>query len=78
MASVIRVKDASEALHTANDTRFGLTAGLPTTIEGLTGPNGKAVGMDSFGYSGPYTVLDEKFGFTEEAVYKEVCDFLSI
>ncbi|MFO8001048.1 MAG: transketolase [Marinilabilia sp.] len=58
--------------------RFGLTAGLPVTIEGLTGPNGKAVGMDSFGYSGPYTVLDEKFGFTGDAVYKEVCKFLSI
>ena len=58
--------------------RFGLTAGLPTTIEGLTGPNGKAVGMDSFGYSGPYTVLDEKFGFTGDAVFKEVCNFMKI
>jgi len=37
MASVIRVKDASEALHTANDTRFGLTAGIVT--ESLSAAN---------------------------------------
>jgi transketolase len=58
--------------------RFGLTAGLPTTIEGLTGANGLALGMNGFGYSAPYTVLDEKFGFTGQIVYDRVCDFLKI
>ncbi|SFD74043.1 transketolase family protein [Thermophagus xiamenensis] len=58
--------------------RFGLTAGLPVTIEGLTGPNGLAVGLDHFGYSAPYKVLDEKFGFTGKAVFDAVCDFLKL
>lgn len=58
--------------------RFGLTAGLPVTIEGLTGPNGLATGLDHFGYSAPYKVLDEKFGFTGKAVYDAVCKFLNL
>ncbi len=52
--------------------RFGMTAGLPVTLEGLVGANGTVWGLDHFGYSGPYTVLDEKFGFTAEHVYNEV------
>jgi transketolase len=58
--------------------RFGLTAGLPVTIEGLTGPNGLATGLDHFGYSAPYKVLDEEFGFTGKAVFEKVCEFLKI
>ncbi len=58
--------------------RYGLTAGLPVTIEGLTGPNGLASGLDHFGYSAPYNVLDEKFGFTGKAVYDVVCEFLKL
>ncbi len=58
--------------------RYGLTAGIPATIEGLTGANGIAVGMTSFGFSGPYKVLDEKFGYTAKAVYDEVCKFLNL
>lgn len=57
--------------------KFGLTAGLPTTLSGLVGANGKVVGMTHFGYSAPYTVLDEKFGFTAEHVYNEVTAFLN-
>ena len=56
---------------------FGLTAGLPVNLEGLAGPNGKVFGLEHFGYSAPATVLDEKFGFTGDQVYKEVMDFLS-
>lgn len=56
---------------------FGLTAGLPVTLEGLVGANGKVFGMESFGYSAPYKVLDEKLGFTAENVYKQVKDFLA-
>ena len=56
---------------------FGLTAGLPVTLESLVGANGMVYGLDSFGYSAPYKVLDEKLGFTAENVYKQVKDYLS-
>ena len=55
---------------------FGLTAGLSITLQGLVGPKGKVWGMNSFGYSAPYKVLDEKFGFTAENVYKQVTQYL--
>ena len=51
---------------------FGLTAGLPVTFEGLVGSNGKVFGLESFGYSAPFTVLNEKLGFTAENVYNQV------
>ena len=49
---------------------LGLTAGLPATLESLVRDNGKVFGLNHFGYSAPYTVLDEKFGFTSENVMK--------
>ena len=52
--------------------RFGLTAGLPVNLEGLVGENGKVFGLESFGFSASYKVLDEKLGFTAENVYKQV------
>ena len=52
--------------------RFGLTAGLPVNLEGLVGENGSVWGLESFGFSAPYNVLDEKLGFTGENVYKQV------
>ncbi|MBN2481813.1 MAG: transketolase [Bacteroidales bacterium] len=55
---------------------FGLTAGLPVTLKGLAGPSGKVYGMDQFGFSGPYKVLDEKFGFTADNIYNEVLRYL--
>ncbi|GHT49132.1 transketolase [Bacteroidia bacterium] len=51
---------------------FGLTAGLPVNLLGLVGNNGKIWGLESFGFSAPYKVLDEKLGFTGENVYKQV------
>ncbi|MDY5813236.1 MAG: transketolase [Bacteroides sp.] len=51
---------------------FGLTAGLPVTLESLVGTNGRVWGLDSFGFSAPYKVLDEKLGFTAENVYNQV------
>ncbi len=51
---------------------FGLTAGLPVNLQGLVGCNGKVFGLESFGFSAPYKVLDEKLGFTAENVYKQV------
>ena len=56
---------------------FGLTAGLSVTLLGLVGPKGTVWGMNSFGYSAPYKVLDEKFGFTAENVYKQVKEYLA-
>lgn len=56
---------------------FGLTAGLSVTLQGLVGPGGIVWGMNSFGYSAPYKVLDEKFGFTAENVYRQVTEYLS-
>ena len=56
--------------------RFGMTAGLPVTLAGLVGENGKIWGMESFGFSAPYTVLDNKLGFNGENVYKQVKEML--
>lgn len=56
---------------------FGLTAGLPVTLQGLAGHNSRIWGLESFGYSAPYEVLDEKFGFTGDNVYKQVKAFLA-
>jgi transketolase len=55
---------------------FGLTAGLPVNLLGLTGSNGKIWGLESFGFSAPYKVLDEKLGFTGENVYQQVKSML--
>ncbi|MDI9605934.1 MAG: transketolase [Bacteroidota bacterium] len=52
--------------------KFGLTAGLPVTLEGLVGADGSVWGMNSFGFSAPYTVLDEKLGYTGQNVYEQV------
>lgn len=51
---------------------FGMTAGLPVTLQGLVGCNGKVFGLESFGFSAPYKVLDEKLGFTAQNVYNQV------
>ena len=56
---------------------FGLTAGLPCTLEGLVGNQGRVWGLESFGFSAPYKVLDEKLGYTGENVYKQVKALLS-
>ncbi len=59
-----------------NKKKFGLTAGLPVTLEGLVGASGKVWGLSSFGFSAPYKVLDEKLGFTAENVYNQVKSLL--
>jgi len=55
---------------------LGLTAGLPSTLQGFMGTHGSCIGMESFGYSAPYKVLDDKFGFTAENVYKNALKLL--
>lgn len=55
---------------------FGLTAGLPSTLRAVVGSEGEVFGLDHFGASAPYKVLDEKFGFTTDAVHARVLAFL--
>ncbi len=55
---------------------FGMSAGLPVTLQGLVGPKGKVFGLESFGFSAPYKVLDKMLGFNGENVYKEVMSYL--
>ena len=58
--------------------RFGLTAGLPVNLQGLV-PEGTGTiwGLESFGFSAPYKVLDQKLGFTAEHVAEEVRQLLA-
>ena len=59
-----------------NGKKFFLTAGLPVVFEGMAGSEGRVFGLTHFGHSAPFTVLDEKFGFTPEAVYREIKQYL--
>ena len=65
-------KDYQQAILPCGVKKFGLTAGLPVNLEGLVGADGTVWGLQSFGFSAPYKVLDEKLGFTAENVYKQV------
>ena len=65
-------KEYQESILPAGAKIFGLTAGLPVNLEGLVGSNGKVFGLESFGFSAPYKVLDEKLEFTAENVYNQV------
>jgi transketolase len=71
-----QVSSYQESVIPANKPAFGLTAGLPVTLEGLVGGKGKVIGLEHFGYSAPYKVLDEKFGYTAENVYNQVLAYL--
>ena len=58
---------------------FGMTAGLPVNLQGFligAAPESKVWGLESFGFSAPYKVLDEKLGYTAENVYKQVKSIL--
>ncbi len=61
----------------SNIKKFGLTSGLPVTLEGLVGDTGAVWGLNSFGFSAPYTILDKKLGFTPENVSAEVKKLIS-
>ncbi len=57
--------------------KFGMTAGLPVNLLGLVPEaEGKIWGLESFGFSAPYKVLDEKLGYTAKNVYKQVMSLL--
>ena len=69
--------DYQQQILPADTPRFGLTAGLPVTLESLVGANGKVWGLPSFGFSAPYKVLDEKLGFNAENVRTQVRKMLN-
>lgn len=73
----LQPKEYQEKVLPKSIKRFGLTAGLPVTLQGLIGENGSIWGLESFGFSAPYPVLDEKLGFTAENVYKQVKELLN-
>ncbi len=61
-----------ESVLPAGRPRYGMTSGLPVNLLGLVGENGYIHGLDHFGYSAPYKVLDEKFGYNGTTVAAEV------
>lgn len=70
-------KDYQYSVIKPDGKNFALTAGLLVSMESLVGFNGRVWGMNSFGYSAPYKVLDEKLGFTGQNVYKQVKELLA-
>ena len=53
---------------------FGMTAGLPVNLQGFligAAPESKIWGLESFGFSAPYKVLDEKLGYTGQNLYEQ-------
>ena len=69
-------KEYQESILPTGAKIFGLTAGLPANLQGLVGTNGKIWGLESFGFSAPFKVLDEKLGFNAENVYNQVKSML--
>ena len=69
-------KEYQQSVLPAGKKKFGLTAGLPVNLEGLVGADGTVWGLESFGFSAPYKVLDEKLGYTAENVYEQVKSIL--
>ena len=66
-------KEYQQSVLPAGVKKFGLTAGLPVTLQGLVPEaEGTVWGLESFGFSAPYKVLDEKLGYTAENVYAQV------
>ena len=66
-------KAYQESVLPAGVKKFGMTAGLPVTLQGLVpASEGTIWGLESFGFSAPYKVLDEKLGYTAENVYEQV------
>jgi hypothetical protein len=56
---------------------LGWTAGEPSTLRNLVGPLGTVYGMTRFGASAPFTVLDQKFGYTADNVVKVAEEYLA-
>ena len=67
-----QTKEYQQSVLPCGKKKFGMTAGLPVTLEGLVGADGCVWGLESFGFSAPYKVLDEKLGYTGQNVYEQV------
>ena len=66
-------KEYQQSVLPAGVKKFGMTAGLPVTLQGLVPESeGTIWGMESFGFSAPYKVLDEKLGYTAQNVFEQV------
>ncbi|MCR5841080.1 MAG: transketolase [Bacteroidales bacterium] len=66
-------KEYQQSVLPAGVKKFGMTAGLPVTLQGLVPESeGTIWGLESFGFSAPYKVLDQKLGYTAENVYEQV------
>ncbi len=52
--------------------RYGVTAGLGVNLLGLVGDVSCIHSLEHFGFSAPYTKLDEEFGFTPEQLAKKL------
>ncbi len=68
-------KEYQESVVPAGAKVFGMTAGLPVNLQGFligAAPESTIWGLESFGFSAPYKVLDEKLGYTAENVYNQV------
>ena len=72
-----QTKEYQEQILPKDSKVFALTAGLPVIFQGLVGDKGRVYGLESFGFSAPFTVLDEKLGFTPENIRKEILSFLA-
>ena len=70
-------KSYQESVIPSGIVRYGMTSGLPVTLLGLVGSLDNIHGLDHFGHSAPYKVLDEKFGYNGETVYNEVKQILA-
>ena len=65
-------KSYQESVLPAGLPRYGMTSGLEVNLRGLVGDAGTIHGLNHFGYSAPFKVLDEKFGYNGETVAAEV------
>jgi len=65
-------KEYQLAILPENKLKVGLCAGLADSLQGLVGANGHVISFEKFGYSAPAGVLNEKLGFTAEAIYEIV------
>lgn len=69
-----RPAEYRESVLPSGGTRFGLTAGLPSVLYPLMLNAGRweVYGLERFGASAPYKVLDSKFGFTADNITAKV------
>lgn len=56
---------------------FGLSSGLPSVLLPLMRGDFRLFGLDRFGESAPYKVLEREFGFTKEEILPKIEQFLT-